>query len=413
MLREDNELLSRVGPGTPMGAFMRRFWVPAIPASELEAGGDPRHLKLLGESLVAFRADDGRIGVFDENCPHRGVSLVLAHNRDCALTCIFHGWKIDVSGKVVDVPAEPPERRDAFAARVKVRRYPTREAAGIVFLWMGTGEPAPFPTFNWIDLPAAQVRATVGIVAANWLNGLEGQLDSAHVGILHSDWVNKGQNFGKSNIDRTSLDLAPRFEFEEQPYGYREAAVRTMPDGQSYVRVREFVLPWYSYIPQQGGRGAPQLMTMSVPIDDETSAQWDVRYNLERAMDFTQMPGGNMPVYQDTRALWGGVERRWGQDRDKVSSGKWSGFSSVRHEDFAVAMSQGAFPDRLNEHLSLSDASIVRARRLLRDAARTEAEGRNHSCLDDGIDWRLIRSFAEVIPPESDWAASMTASIGA
>lgn len=304
MLPDDNELLSRVARGTPMGDFMRRFWVPAIPSGVLEPGGDPQQLTLLGERMVIFRAHDGRIGVFDEGCPHRGVSLVLAHNRDCALTCIFHGWKIDVSGTVVDVPAEPVERRAAFASRVKVRRYPTREAAGIVFVWMGDGEPVPFPAFNWIDLPADQVRASVAIVAASWLNGLEGQLDSAHVGILHSDWVNKGASFGKSNIDRTSLDLAPRFEFEEQPYGYREAAVRTMPDGQSYVRVREFVLPWYSYIPQQGAREAPQLMTISVPIDDETSAQWDVRYNLVKPMDFTQMPGGDMPIYQDTRRLW-------------------------------------------------------------------------------------------------------------
>ena len=403
MLHDDNELLSRVGPGTPMGAFMRKFWVPALPSSELETDGDPRLVRLLGQSMVAFRAGDGRVGVFDEGCPHRGVSLVLAHNKDCALTCIFHGWKIDVSGKVVDVPAEPPERRAAFAQRVKVRSYPVRETAGIVFVWMGEGEAAPFPAFQWAALPPSHVRATCGIIRANWLNGLEGQLDSAHVGILHSDWINRGQDFGKSNIDRTSLDLAPRFEFEEQPYGYREAAVRAMPDGQAYVRVREFVMPWSSYIPQQGGRAAPQLMTMSVPIDDETSAQWDVRYTLTKPIEPSTLPGGNAPIFQDLTRTMGDAATRFGQERQRIHAGKWSGFPSVRHEDYAIAMSQGAIPDRSREHLSTSDASIVRARRVLRDAVRAGAEGRALGCFEDAIDWGRVRSFAEVVPAGADW----------
>ena len=402
MRKEENELLSRVGPGTPMGDFMRQFWVPMMPAEGLERDGDPERVRLLGQDFVAFRATDGRVALLDEGCPHRGVSLALARNADCALTCIFHGWKIDVSGKVVDVPAEPPERRAEFAARVKVNHYRVREAAGILWAWLGGAEPAPFPKYNWIDLPRSHIRFGVGKIRANWLNGLEGQLDSAHVGILHQDWATRDpRKFGQSNIDNATLDLAPRFEFEEQPYGFREAAVRNMPDGQHYVRVREFVMPWYSYIPQHGGREGVQLLTISVPVDDETSIQWDVRYNLVRPLTDSNWP--NMNRVTDMSAVLGGAENRYGQDRDRVRAGKWSGFSVLRHEDYAVAMAQGAIADRGKEFLASSDIAIVRARRALMNAAKKAGAGEKGPEFNPAIDWGLVRSFAEVIPADADW----------
>jgi nitrite reductase/ring-hydroxylating ferredoxin subunit len=402
MLKEENELLCRVGPATPMGNFMRQFWVPVMPAAGLEAGGDPERVRLLGENFVAFRAHDGRVGFFDENCPHRGVSLVLARNADCALTCIFHGWKIDVSGKVVDVPAEPPDRREAFAARVKVNHYATHEAAGILWVWLGKEAPAPFPRYNWIDLPQSHIRFGLGMIKSNWLNGLEGQLDSAHVGILHQDWASKDpKKFGQSNIDNTTIDLAPRFEFEEQPYGFREAAVRNMPDGQHYVRVREFVMPWYSYIPQHGGREGMQLLTISVPVDDETSIQWDVRYNLVRPLTDSNWP--NQTKINDMTAMLGGADKRYGQDRELVKEGKWSGFSVLRHEDYAVAVAQGAIADRSKEFLASSDIAIVRARRALMNAAKKSTTGEKAPEFNLAIDWGLVRSFAETIPADSDW----------
>jgi phthalate 4,5-dioxygenase len=403
MLKEENELLCRVGPGTPMGNFMRQFWVPVMPGAGLERDAPPERVRLLGQDFVAFRATDGRVGFLDEGCPHRGVSLSLAHNKDCALTCIFHGWKIDVSGKVVDVPAEPPERREAFAARIKVNHYPVREAAGIIFVWLGGAEPAPFPNYNWINLPPSQIRFGIGVIRANYLNGLEGQLDSAHVGILHQDWATKDpKQFGKSNIDNATVDLAPRFEFEDQPYGFREAAIRNMPDGSHYVRVREFVMPWYSYIPQHGGREGYQLLTISVPIDDETSAQWDMRYNLVRPLEDSNWP--NMTRARDMTPVLGGPEKRYGQDRSKIDGGRWSGFSVLRHEDYAVAMAQGIIADRSKEFLGSSDIPIVRARRMLMNAAKAHAAGQKQGPeFDRSIDWSLVRSFAETIPKDSDW----------
>ena len=144
--KEKNELLTRVEHGASMGQFLRQYWVPAVRAARLERDDAPTRVRLFGENFVAFRATDGRVGFFDEGCPHRLASLTLARNEDCALTCIFHGWKIDVSGKVVDVPTEPAERA-FFGDKVKVNHYPVREAGGLIWVWLGLGEPSPFPAF--------------------------------------------------------------------------------------------------------------------------------------------------------------------------------------------------------------------------------------------------------------------------
>ena len=398
--REENELLSRVGRGTPMGNMMRRFWVPAMRTEKLEAGGAPQKLRILGEDLVAFRASDGRVGVFDEACPHRGVSLTLARNADCALHCIFHGWKIDVSGKLMDVPAEPAETREKFIARTKVHHHPSRDAGGIIWVWLGEGEPGPFPGFKFVNLPAGHVRTRVGIVHCSWLNGLEGQLDSAHVGILHQDWVSTlpGQI---ADLENSSYDLCPRFEFEEQPYGHREAAVRNRADGSLYVRIREFVLPWYSFIPSFGGEDRIHLLALSVPIDDEHSMQWDVFYNPVRPLGLPNMRDGGDA--DDLARGMGDIDNRFGQSRERMKQGSFSGFSVLRQEDYAVAMAQGVFADRTKENLSSSDIPVVKARRLLLQAARQESEGKPILGFDQPIAWDRIHAFSEIIPRDADW----------
>src|SRR5579875_913665 len=155
---EHNDLLTRVGPGTPMGEMLREYWAPVLRSQALEADGAPVRVRLLGENFVAFRSTDGRVGFFDEGCPHRCTSLALARNEDNALTCIFHGWKIDVSGKVVEVPSEPPERRAEFAAKVRVKHYPVREAGGLVWVYLGKREQPPeFPRLEFTQLPASHI----------------------------------------------------------------------------------------------------------------------------------------------------------------------------------------------------------------------------------------------------------------
>ena len=399
--KEDNQLLSQVGAGTPMGDFMRKFWVPAMRTEALEAGGDPIKLRLLGEDMVAFRGHDGRVGVLDERCPHRGVSLTLARNADCALTCIFHGWKMDADGNVVDVPAEPPERREAFAKRVKAKHYPAEERAGVLWVWMGGGIPAPLPNFPWMNLPAEHVGSRIGVIHANWVNGLEGQLDSAHVGILHQDWVQvlPGQ---VSDLQRTQFDLAPRFEFEETSCGYREGAVRNSKEGGLYVRVREFVAPWYSFIPSMGGLDSGHLCTMSIPMDDEHSIQWDLFYSPVSPLVRRNSPddGRNQ---NDLAENMGNIDNRWGQNRERMrSNASFSGYPILRHEDYAVAMAQGIWAARDKEQLSSSDIPIVRGRRFLVNAARDKAVG-DKVAAAMATELSHVRAFSEVIGKDAKW----------
>lgn len=182
--KKDNERLAQVGAGTPMGEMLREFWTPALRSESLEADGAPKRFRLLGENLVAFRATDGRVGILDEACPHRCSSLALARNEENGLRCIFHGWKIDVSGVVVDAPSEPPETREAFAKKVPVTHYPAEEAGGMVWAYMGRKETPPeFYNFEFHS-PPAESLLRCAIVHGNWLQGFEGQLDSAHLSFL-------------------------------------------------------------------------------------------------------------------------------------------------------------------------------------------------------------------------------------
>ncbi|HLH78624.1 MAG TPA: Rieske 2Fe-2S domain-containing protein [Candidatus Binataceae bacterium] len=390
--KEDNELLCRVGPGTAMGSYMREFWIPALRAERLEADGAPIRVRLLGEDFVAFRSTDGRVGFFDEGCPHRGPSLALARNEDNALTCIFHGWKFDVSGACVEVPSEPPERRAQFAAKVRIRHYPVREAGTIIWVYLGSrAQPPEFPRFNFTDLPQGHVTSALAVIPCNWFQGLEGQLDSAHVGILHSDWVQKSLYH----------DTGPRFEFEPQSYGYREAAVRRMPDGQHYVRVRDFALPWYSFIPM-GSRADDHMLTMSVPVDDTHSAQWDVTYNFSRPVArYRRAAPQNLDNMADGMAL----DDYYGQSRPRMREGSWSGFSFLRFEDFAVAIAQGPIVDRSREYLGSSDTSINRARRMLLEAVRRHAKGEPTVGLQQPIRWDTLEAQDAIIAADADWRA--------
>jgi phthalate 4,5-dioxygenase len=395
--REDNELLCRVGPGTGMGTYMRRFWIPAVRSKLLQSDGAPERVRLLGQDFVAFRDTGGRVGFLHEACPHRGVSLALARNEECGLRCLYHGWKFNTDGKAVDIPTERPESRAKFAARVPSRGHPVREAGGLVWAYLGNPAEIPaFPQFNWLDLPDNQIHCARAIVGVNWLSGLESQLDTSHVGILHRDLAPDAS----SNVDKMMLDASPRFEFDLTSYGYREAAIRNMPDGALYVRIREFVLPWFSFIPT-GGRDVTQAVTISVPIDDEHSAQWDVVYNLTRPLHEGDVFGDELERPDNYLRDVGSIANRFGQDRAEMKSGSWTGFNGVRLEDFAVNLSQGAIPDRSREFLGSADASIVKARRILLDkvkraAARTLAA-------DEEVRWGDIRAIGAVIPADADW----------
>ena len=247
--REQNELMCRIEGDAPMGEMLRQhFWLPAVRAARLEADGAPVRARLLGEDFVAWRATDGRVGFFDERCPHRGVSLALGVNKDCALTCIFHGWKFGVDGKVIAVPTEGANS-DAFAKTVPLKHYAVREAAGIIWVWLGSGDTPPnFWNLPFMDLAENQYDVATQMLDANWVQGVEGTIDSSHVGVLHQSWMS--QDWAKG-MAVTQKSTSVEYEFEDRPYGYTASATRYVGEDEKYVRVTEFILPWFGMIPPE------------------------------------------------------------------------------------------------------------------------------------------------------------------
>ena len=400
--KKDNERLTQVGAGTPMGEMLREFWTPALRSESLEADGAPKRFRLLGENLVAFRATDGRVGILDEACPRRCSSLALARNEENDLRCIFHGWKIDVSGVVVDAPSEPPETREAFAKKVPVTHYPAEEAGGMVWAYMGRKETPPeFYNFEFHS-PPAESLLRCAIVHGNWLQGFEGQLDSAHLSFLHSSSTPSRRNSVRSFI---SLAGSPRFEFIDKPYGFREAAIRDLPDGSRYARIREVVFPYYSFIP--GDHGQPRFVVVVVPIDDEWSAHWYYYMN-----PFGPVPDwyrdnalrGALPDHDDFAADRGDHTNVWHQDREAMKDGHWSGITkNFVYEDFIIEESMGPIADRTKEYLGTSDSVITRARRILLKALKDHKAGKLPFGLGDDLDYSKIRALAARLPADTDW----------
>jgi phenylpropionate dioxygenase-like ring-hydroxylating dioxygenase large terminal subunit len=358
-----NDRLTSVEGAAPMARLIREnFWIPFSRIEGLEATAPPARTRLLGKDYVAFRAPDGRIGFFNEGCPHRGVSLALARVEGCALRCIFHGWKIDASGKVLEVPSEG-DQSEVVAARIKVRHYPTVEDGGLIWVFLGDSAPPPFPRFPFCGLPKENIWATRTIVSTNWLQGLEAALDSSHVGFLHRSWMNMG------NTDGDKISVVPRYSIENTSYGMRAAASRSLGDEKVLLRVSEYFLPFIAMTPGALNRpGRESSIFMAVPVDNLTHLLFWGLFNTgapvgdQRAF-FSTDPNpdlDNFATFSGTRA------DNWGQDRAAMKNGHFSGFTRhLLQEDVVVQISMGAVADRTNETLCKSDLAIARCRALL------------------------------------------------
>ncbi|MBN9428771.1 MAG: Rieske 2Fe-2S domain-containing protein [Burkholderiales bacterium] len=369
--KEENELLTRVENGAPMGRMLRQlYWIPAVLSSRLEADGAPVRVKLFGDCFVAYRSTDGRVGFLNEACPHRGISLALARNEDNALRCIFHGWKLSITGEVLEVPNEvsDPER---FRKTVKVKHYPAIEGAGLVWVWLGSGEAPPAPNFEWMNLPPEQAYACGLELHSNWLQGVEATIDSSHVAILHQSHLATNQ----SDMAATRVNTAVRYKFQDTPYGYRAAALREAPGGECLARVTEFIMPYYGLIPPLGnGQDQDRTVIMAVPIDDTHLIQWYLFYNTEKPLDSVKRT-----QRANTWPMAGGIvdspDQYWGQQRRLMKHGNHTGFTEIVIEDFVAQVSMGPIVDRSEEYLCSADQAIVRLRRQLLEAVRTFETG--------------------------------------
>ena len=399
--KENNELLTKVTGDAPMGKFMKSFWVPAVRAARLECDGEPVRFRLFGEDYIAFRGTDGQVGIFDERCPHRRASLALGRNENNSLTCLYHGWKFHVSGKTIAVPTEPPEKEQHFCNKVPLKHYTVREAGCVVWAWLGEGEPTQFPEFEFNGLPESNLLIRIAKVNANWLQIIEGTLDSAHVSMLHQESVRKVG----ATVNKTQHDPAPRYDIDPQPYGYRAAALRNMPDGSQYVRISEFVQPWYSFIPKSPEEN--HVCAMTIPIDDENSYQWFVFYNHEKPLTYedmaiTERQFGIDPNLSPDNFYEGNKEGRWDQDRS-IMKNHFTGMYGVLVEDYVITESMGPISDREKEYLGSSDSFITKIRWHLLSALKDLEVGKTPYGLDQEIDYHSIRSTNGVLSPDEDW----------
>jgi phthalate 4,5-dioxygenase len=396
-------LLTRVENGAPMGEMIRQhYWIPAVPALKLQAGGAPVRVRLLGGNYVAFRSTDGTVGVLDEQCRHRKASLALARNEDGGLRCLYHGWKYNVKGELIDAPNHVGDQTK-FCQHVRVNRYGAVDRGGIVWAWLGKGERAPkFPNLPFVDLPENQRSVTSQEVPTNWVQAVEASMDSSHVGVLHESTSEIAAGSGNQRLFMTKV-LAPKFEFEERPYGYRYAALRALPDDQVYARVNNFVMPWYGIICAPEANG-PATVFFSTPIDDVTHRAWFVHFNVHRRLGMTVM-SASPDVWNFPPLPPGGPNENWGQNRDLMQRGHATGFPQhLGTEDFAMFLSQGRIADRTDEQLCSADGAVLRVRQQLLRAAREFMAGQTPTLADSPeLDYAQAVSVGGVLPAGGDW----------
>lgn len=410
--REDNEILCRVGRGTPMGALFRRYWLPLMHSNELEADEAPVRVRLLGEDLMAFRDSNGDVGVMDELCPHRLAPLYIGRNEEAGIRCLYHGWKFDVQGLCTDMPNEPAN--STFKAKVSLTAYKVREHAGVVWVYMGDPAKTPdFPVYLWTTVPDSHRISAKWIQEANWMQSLEGGIDTSHASFLHRRFdpmtrATEVQQQAGVRRDLMWIDKAPRLELQPTNYGFRYAAIRETPNpDEAYVRITPHVMPCSSYPP--GNSGQNRIWNCWVPRDDESCWAWDVSFNESRPLDPTEVEGlrevrGYNSYDPATFKKYGNRDNRWQQDRKSMKTHSWSGIRGIFVQDNAVQEGMGAIVDRRREHLGTADLAIIAARRLYIRAAKDLVErGIEPPGVDIANLYPEIQSYAYVQPKDQQW----------
>jgi phthalate 4,5-dioxygenase len=381
MLRkEQNDLVTQTGPGTPMGELFRRFWLPALLSEELtEPGGEPVRLQLLSERMLAFRDSEGKLGLIDEFCAHRGVSLWFGRNEEGGIRCPYHGWKYDVTGQCIDVPSEPAA--SGYCNKIKLKSYPLVEQGGVIWVYMGPKEEQPpLPAFEFSTVPQSQSFMSKRLQECNWLQALEGGVDSSHVSFLHSGSLNTDPLFKGSRGNQYNLsDLSPVFEVVESDGGLFIGARRKAEDDQYYWRITPWVMPCFTMVPPRGDH--PVHGHFWVPIDDENCWAWSFDYHPTRDLTEAEVqamkdgkgihvryiPGTYIPLQNKTN--------NYLMDRAAQKAGiTYSGVEGIAMQDASLQESMGPIQDRTRENLVSTDNGIIMVRHRLMKAARALAE---------------------------------------
>lgn len=392
---EQNALITQTNAGTPMGELFRRFWLPVLHPEEVPApDAPPIRTRILGEDLVAFRDTNGTIGLVGAFCPHRRAPLFYGRNEECGLRCVYHGWKFDAAGNCVDMPSEPEESN--FKDKVRLKAYPTREWGGVIWAYMGPPEHMPErpPLMEWGLVGPTQRRVTKNFQECNYLQALEGDIDTAHVSYLHSS-LKPRQGQGQGVVrDEGRVDKRPKLMVLNHQSGFAYGGRRNVEGGGYYWRVTQFLWPTFAFIPAFSW---PKTCTYTVPVDDHHCFRFSFAYNVEAAMpEFGSwlQPGDGVGPWSrhfgqfkfsdglqiDTWLLDQNKDNLYYLDREQQRTESYTGINGIPTQDRAMTEGMGFICDRTEEHLGTTDVAVIAARRGLIDMATALAQGHEPLC---------------------------------
>ena len=410
---EENERVTRVGADTPAGKLFRRYWWPLALSTELpEKDGAPLRVRLLGEDLVAFRDTEGNVGLLEAYCPHRRAPLFFGRNEECGLRCVYHGWKFDRHGACVDMPSEPAGT--TLQTKVKILSYPTIEKGGVVWAYMGPKElQPPAPDYEWTRAPATHRYVSKTFENCNYLQALEGGLDTAHSSFAHNNKLGDRANLRQH-------DRAPRLDVERTDYGYYYVSQRNVDEGK-YVRIYHYVMPAQqlraSIIGYEGVRNKPARLDGHIwaPIDDYTTHVYNIMCAphpedelIPEAVEKREVAAGRGEInsISGTFRLKRNQSNDYLIDRQMQKTQNYTGIVGVNTQDFALQEGMGPICDRSKEFLGTSDKAIVAMRRILLDAIAVNEKGG----MPRGVEpqtYRTVRAYDRVIPANEDWKTAM------
>ena len=393
---EQNETLTRTGPGTPMGDVFRQYWQPAFLSRELEPDGAPKRIRILGEDFIAFRDSDGRVGVVEPRCSHRGAELFFGRNEHCGLRCAYHGWKFDTEGNCVDVPTAPPAVAENIRPKAAIRALTVREWGDCIWVWFGEGEPPGLPEMGFAMVPPSHRFVSKKLQQCNWAQAVEGGIDTAHFSYLHAG-MKDGEKVGLHEVMGMAVkpgenepaniasfrwmveDGAPRFTVQEHRAGFVIGAARHANNDQAYWRMTQFLMPNHSYAPGNFP-GFNQLANSWVPIDDESCWIYCYAWNPDREITDRERErfAAGSGLFAEVDENYVPIRRRENDyliDRDSQRSDSYTGIAGISEQDQAIADSQGVIADRSRELLGQTDLAIVRFRQLVLGAAEQLPNG--------------------------------------
>lgn len=426
MTREDNEFVTLVEPGTPMNAAFKRYWLAAGMSKDFpEPMSDPKRSTMLGEDYVLFRDSEGRMGCLRELCCHRGASLCLGRSEEGGLRCVFHGWKFNVDGTIIDMPNATDDR---FMKRYRQPAFPVVEKGGLIFVYLGPPEEQPpFPEWRWLDFAPEQTFVSAVVYRTNYIQAIDGGADSSHLTTLHQDALTRAHPATDNAVfKRIMADAAPRFDAYPTEFGQFSAAFRTITreDGSTYETCKTSVFAAPSTVITNGAYPDQGTFAFFTPVDSCTTIGYLGNYDsawtsLEQplaAQKFMSLDPetlgelGFSPETADSPRR-ASRENNWYQDRAGMRKGRFTGMAPFIPEDIIVAESMGAIYDRTQENLIPADQIVVRIRRILTDMARDVQQGNKPVGVRSPVDYGKIcvgegeveagENWAEkVLPPE-------------